>query len=247
MLSLFGTGRDIYVERYFTSHGLVCNLLQQNLTLIGIVMANRREVLSQFKAAKGREVKSTKVLYDHSNKILLLSCVHKRNKNALMMSSSHFSILIINYHKNLTVITDYDKHKRGVDTLDENCEEFSCLRKTNLWAIVINYILISFATNNAFIVMRGSGKCDRKTDFLKQLSFQLAQSYLSNQKFRSETKILSEKMGLIDAASNTINRTVQGIKRRRCTDVGCILALHAWLAADVFARNKEKYQKTHIA
>ena len=26
-----------------------------------------------------------------------------------------------------------------------------------------------------------------------------------------------------------------------------ILALHAWFAADVFARNTEKYQKTHIA
>ena len=61
--------------------------------------------------------------------------------------------------------------------------------------------------------MKGSGKCDGKTDFLKQLSFQLAQSYLSNQKLRSETKILAEKMGFFDAASNTINRTVQGIKR----------------------------------
>ena len=54
-----------------TSHGLVCNLLQQNLTLIGTIVANRREVLSQFKAAKGREIESTKALYDHSNKILL--------------------------------------------------------------------------------------------------------------------------------------------------------------------------------
>ena len=58
-------------------------------------MANRREVLSQFKAAQGREVESTKALYDHSNKILLLSYVHKRNKNAHMMSSSHFSISIM--------------------------------------------------------------------------------------------------------------------------------------------------------
>ena len=129
-------------------------------------MADWREVLSQFKAAKGREVESTKALYDHSNKILLMSYVHKRNKNALMMSSSHFSYSIMNCHKKLTVMTDYDKHKGGVDTLDENCAEFSCLRK-NLWPMVINYNLINVATNNAFIVMRGSGKCDRKTDFLK--------------------------------------------------------------------------------
>ena len=113
--------------------------------------------------------------------------------------------------------------------------------------MVINYNLISVATNKAFIVMRGRGKCNRKTDFLKQLSFQLAQSYLSNQKLRAETKILAQKMGFIDASSNTINRTVQGIKREDVTDVGSILALHAWFAVYVFARDTEKYQKTHIA
>ena len=113
-------------------------------------MANRREVLSQFKAAKGREVESIKALYDHSNKILLLSYLHKRNNNAFMMSSLHFSISIMNCHKKLTIITDYDKHKGGVDTLDENCKKFSCLRKTNPWPMVINYNLISVATNNAF-------------------------------------------------------------------------------------------------
>ena len=131
-LVYFGTGRDIYVDRYFTSHGLVCNLLQQNLTLIGIIMANRREVSLQFKAAKGREVESTKALYDHSNKILLLSYVPKHNKNVLMMSSSHSSNSITDCHKKSRVITDYNKHKGGVDTLDENCEEFSCLRKKSL-------------------------------------------------------------------------------------------------------------------
>ena len=55
----FGAGPDIYVDRYFTSHGLVCNILQQNLMLVGTVMANRREIPSQFKTAEGIEVEST--------------------------------------------------------------------------------------------------------------------------------------------------------------------------------------------
>ena len=172
----FDTDRDIYDDWYFATHGPVWNLLRQNLSLIGTIMPNRREVPSQFKAAKGRKVKSTKALYDHSNKILLLSYVPKRNKNMLMMSSSHFSISITDYHKKPTVITDYNQHKGGVDTLDENCEKFSCVRKTNRWPMVINYNLINIATKNAFIVMRGSGKCDKKTGFLEKLSFQLFQS-----------------------------------------------------------------------
>ena len=103
----FGTGRDIYVDRYFTSHGLVCNLLQQNLTVIGTTMANRHEVPLQFKASKEREVESTEAMYDHSNKILPLSKVSKRNKSVLTMSSLHSSVSIADCHKkNPAVITN---------------------------------------------------------------------------------------------------------------------------------------------
>ena len=60
----YGTGRHIYVDRYFTTQELVCNLLSQKLTLVGTIMSNRREILSQFKSARGKEVESTKALYD---------------------------------------------------------------------------------------------------------------------------------------------------------------------------------------
>ena len=108
--------------------------------------------------------------------------------------------------------------------------------------MVINYNLINVATNNAFIVMRSSGKRDRKTDFLERLSFQLAQPYVKNRKLRGKTKVLAEKIGFIDDASNTINLTVQGIKREDVTDVGSILALHAWFVADA----AQKITKKHI-
>ena len=93
--------------------------------------------------------------------------------------------------------------------------------------------------------MRGNRKCDRKTDFIEQLSFQLGQPYVRNRKLRGETKVLAQKIEFIDDASNIINLAVQGIKREDVTDVGSILALHAWFAAEVFARNTEKYKK-HI-
>ena len=43
-------------------------------------------------------------------------------------------------------------------------------------------------------------------------SFPFAQPYVSNQKLRGETKVLAERMGIIDAAFTAINRAVQGIK-----------------------------------
>ena len=192
----FGTGRDIYVDRYFTSHGLVCNLLQQNLTLVGTVMANRREVPSQFKTAREREVENTKTLSDHSNKILLLSYVPKRNKSVLKMSSSHSFISITYCHKKPRVIMDYNKHKGGADTLDENCKEFSCLRKTNQWPMVINYNLINVATNNAFLVMRGNGKSAKKLDFLKKIELSFCKTICQQPKTDGRNKDSCRKDGV---------------------------------------------------
>ena len=162
----FGTGRDIYLDRYFTFHGLICNLLLQNLTLFGTVMANRREVPSLLKSTRKREVESTEILHDHLNEILLLSFVPKQNRNVLMMFSSHSIILITDYNKKPTVIMDYNKHKSGVDTLDKNCEECNCLRKTNRWPMVINYNLVNVASNNAYIIMRDTRESEKKADFL---------------------------------------------------------------------------------
>ena len=115
----FGTGCDIYVDRYvFCISGLVCNLLHQNFTLVGTVLANRHEVPSPIKSTR-REVESTEALYEHSNKILLLPYVPKRNKNILMISSLHSFVSITDSHKKPAVIMDHKKHKSEADTLDK--------------------------------------------------------------------------------------------------------------------------------
>ena len=107
----YGTGRDIYVDRYFTTHELVCNLLSQKLTLVGTIMSNRREIRSQFKSARGRQVESTKALYDYSNGISLISYIPKQNHNVLMMPYSHSDVSITDYHSKPTIILDYNKPK----------------------------------------------------------------------------------------------------------------------------------------
>ena len=117
----FETGRDIYLDRYFRSHNLVCILLHQNLKLVGTVMANQREVPSQLKS-RGREVESTKAFNAYMNKIFLLSYDPKQNRNILIMSFSQPSVSITDCHKKPTVVIDHNKYTNvgGVGTLDEN-------------------------------------------------------------------------------------------------------------------------------
>ena len=75
------------------------------------------------------------ITFDHKNKIVLTSYVLERNRNVCMMSSSHSTIAITSDQQKPTIIKDYNRNKDGVDTLDENCEEFNCLRKAYRWTI----------------------------------------------------------------------------------------------------------------
>ena len=140
-------------------------------------------------------MESTEALLEHLNNILLLSYVSKRNKNVLMMSSSHSSFSITETHRKPAVIMDYNKHEGGVDTLDENCEEFNCLRKTNCWPMVNNYNLINVASNNAFLIIRGNGKSNKKQFFLKTLAFSLLNHMSSKENWRGKLNYLPKSWG----------------------------------------------------
>ena len=83
------TNRNIYMDCYFTSFSVVSFLLEHGLTAVGTVTASRRDVPAVLKTVKGRECFSSKTLYEHQKKVLLLSYVPKKNKGVLMMSSFH--------------------------------------------------------------------------------------------------------------------------------------------------------------
>lgn len=139
----FRTGRDIFMDRFFTSHQLACDLLEQNLTLVRTLSSHRREVPQRMKSVRGREVESTRFIYDNDKKIIVLSYVPKR------MSSSHSSSAITDDHRKPQIIIDYNTYNGGLDTLAQNTEGYSFLRKTNRWPMVINYNLLTVAVCNA--------------------------------------------------------------------------------------------------
>ena len=173
-----------------SSYGLICNLLLQNFTSVGTVMADRR-----WKVLKHCMTIWSKFCSFHTY----------QNETGRMFSWCLFYLIPF---QSLTVTWKlsyhgFNKHIGGVDTLDKNCEKFNCLSKTNLWPMVIIYNLINVASNNAYIIMRDTKKTRNKTNFLKQLTFQLAQPYVKNMKLTKKTKLLAEKVRFIDATSNS--------------------------------------------
>lgn len=173
-----GSGRNIVTDNFFTSHMLATRLLANNLTLLGTVRLHRREVPPYIKTAVNREAKTSRFVFDHEQKITLCSYIPKRNKVVLLLSSSHSGVEVSNeeHHKPLMIL-EYNTTKGGVDTMDENVEEFSVRRKTRRWPLLLFFNMIDVAVNNAFLLKKAAGYTFSKKDFLKKLSFQLGLQY----------------------------------------------------------------------
>jgi len=76
------------------------------------------------------------------------------------------------------MILDYNRTKGGVDTLDQNVQEFSCQRKTCRWSLLLFFNLLNVATKNAFILAVKSG-CDKsRRQFLSDLTIGLAHKHV---------------------------------------------------------------------
>ena len=151
----FGTGREIVTDRYFTSHDLAVQLSEKKLSLLGTIKANRKEIPSQLRNVRDRQVHSTKAFYDHQNKIVIASHVPKKFKNVLMLSSSDSEVRESDREdKKPDIILRYKCTKGGVDVMDACLEEFTTRRKTCRWPLLINFNMIDVGWNNAFLLMK---------------------------------------------------------------------------------------------
>lgn len=171
----FNTGRDIVTDNYFTSHQLAVSLLQQGLTLLGTIRSQRKEVPTQMKS-KQRPVETTIFAHDHDNKIVLVSYIPKRNKNVLLLSSSHSGEETVQNNKP-ALILDYNQGKGGVDQLDQNVDEFTCRRKTVRWPLIVFYNILDVAAFNGFLLMKKDHPRTNRKDFLRNLAYQLVQKH----------------------------------------------------------------------
>lgn len=177
----YGTKRNITVDRYFTSFPLCTALLDNGLTLLGTVVPNRRDVPTQVRDVKQRELYSTKVLYNHQHHVMLLSYVPKKGKNVMMMSSSHQAVSPVPCREDLLpdVIQQYNLTKGGVDVLDSCIEDFTCKRKTSRYPLLFMFNMIDVSLCNAYHIMKLNGyKLSRKS-FMKAAAAQLAEANIT--------------------------------------------------------------------
>ncbi|XP_022093326.1 piggyBac transposable element-derived protein 4-like [Acanthaster planci] len=149
---LFGTGRNITANSFFISNDLANYLYTKNMTLVGTIKGNRREVPLEMRKGtiQNRATKSSQFLFSDTS--TLVSYVPKPRKNILLLSSMHHDTETHPTSKKPDILIYYNATKAGVHTLDQMCSVYNCARITRRWPMAVFYHLLNCAAINSFII-----------------------------------------------------------------------------------------------
>lgn len=176
--SIEGTHRNVTTDNWFTSMELLSVLNQKQLTLVGTMKKNKREVPPQFLPSRAREVGSA--VFGFTSDATLTSFVAKPNKSVLVLSSMHHTPTIDPNRGKPEMIMFYNSTKGGVDMLDQKCAIYSTSRRTQRWPMAIFYRILDISSVNAYTVSnmnQAQSKVPRMI-FIKQLAEDLIKPHL---------------------------------------------------------------------
>ena len=141
--TIANSGRNVTCDNFFTDFNLAVELLDKNITLLGTLRKNKREIPLSFQALRHRIEQSAMFGFSKDHHLMICSYVPKINKSVILLSTMHYdNKKQVDEPFKPNMIMDYNATKGGVDTLDLLVKNYSCKRNTNRWHLVIFYWMI---------------------------------------------------------------------------------------------------------
>lgn len=172
---IYGSGRNITADNWFTSIELVEQLRSKSLSYVGTIKKNKRQIPTEFKTGAGRTINSS--LFGFRKNLTLASYIPKKGKCVTLVSSLHEDKSIdpeSGDKRKPSIITYYNATKGGVDTTDKLCASYNVARNVRRWPMVIFFAMINMSGINAQVIYFGNGEdVVRRKVFLKKLSHEL--------------------------------------------------------------------------
>lgn len=169
------TGRNITMDNWFTSVDLAKDLMiNHNLTLVGTVRKNKRElppILTAIKVENSRRpVGSSMFLFNYN--VTLVSYVAKSNKVVVLLSTLHNGDEVDSQTQKPQIILDYNRNKGGVDTVDQMKGSYSVARNSRRWPLTIFFSMVNIGAINSQVIFRHNNPADStpRSTFLKNLA-----------------------------------------------------------------------------
>ena len=113
-------GRNVTCDNFFTSHSLALALKQRQMTIVGTIRKNRKELPPLLIDMKNKPEFYSEFAFDHKLRATLVSYVPKKHRFVTLLSTLHTAKHIDNdTKKKPDIINFYNSTKGGVDTVDE--------------------------------------------------------------------------------------------------------------------------------
>ena len=191
--TIYGTGRNITTDNFFTGHALGKFLLEKNLTLLGTMRKNRKELPCEMLPQKRAAFES---IFAFTPDTALVSYAPQTNKTVVLMSTMHdkIEVDIHNESNKPYMILDYNSTKGAVDAFDKMIKGYTCARGTRRWPMRLFFFLVDAACLNAFVLWTMSHPQWRKSDssrrreFLTEAAYEMIQPFIDR---RSRTPNIS--------------------------------------------------------
>ena len=173
---VYGSGRNITTDNFFTSHALAKFLLGQNLTLLGTVRKTRKELPNEFVLKKRKAFES---IFAFTEDTTLVSYAPKTDKTVVLLSTMHNKeeINTESEKKKPQMILDYNATKGAVDTFDKMVKSYTCARSTRRWPMRLFFFLMDAACLNASVVWFMTHPDWKRKESHKRRSFLSAVAY----------------------------------------------------------------------
>uniref|UniRef100_A0A1Y1K4Z8 PiggyBac transposable element-derived protein domain-containing protein n=1 Tax=Photinus pyralis TaxID=7054 RepID=A0A1Y1K4Z8_PHOPY len=169
-----GTYRNITMDNWFSSIPLALDLKRDfKLTMLGTLKKNKREIPPELISVRDRPINSSQFAFQ--NNCTLVSYVPKKNKNVLVLSTTHDDDKIDVDTSKPMMIVDYNNSKYGVDVVDQMCGSYNVSRSTRRWPLTIFYDIMNIGGINAMVLYHlnhSEEKIIRK-DFLRTLAMSM--------------------------------------------------------------------------
>lgn len=175
MQPYFQTGLNVTTDNFFTSLRVAQSLLQKDITIVGTLRSNRREIPVEMQMTKER-LYSSKFAFSVDDDIMLTSYKAKRNKTVFLLSSAHDRAEVDDTtEKNKPhAILSYNSEKGGVDTADQMLRSYSTKSASRRWPLAAFFNLLDIVCLNSYIIAVDCGMTKgNRRDFLIHLGEKL--------------------------------------------------------------------------
>lgn len=179
---LYNTNRNVTCDNWYSSIELAAHLKKNNLTFVGTLRKNKREIPPDFLPRRNREVGDS--LYGFTKDMTILSRTTRKNKAVVLISTMHHNKSIDPENGLPEINSFYNITKGGVDALDEKCAKYTCSRRTRRWPMAIFYKIVDICSTNSYTMFASVPENDlTRFKFIENLADQLVSPHMRRRYF----------------------------------------------------------------